>query len=186
KAGCNLVKLGIETGSRAILEETDKGVTFDQIRNAARMLNRQNLFWSGYFMIGLPMETEEDILQTHGFMKELNPYYAALGVYNPFPNTTLFDRGVELGLLRKEVDLSHFFNTHPKDYYFVDPRRRVLHIENERYLEIVDWMMGKFHQHNKKISNLMRRGWSRRRAYAHDCRLLFGDVRKAIRWIGVK
>lgn len=186
RAGCNLVKLGIETGSQKILEETDKGVTFEHMRTAARLLNREGVFWSGYFMIGLPTETEEDMRLTYRFMKELNPYYAALGVYNPFPKTALFDRGVELGLLQEDVELSHFFDTHPKDYYFIDPQRRVVTMDHERYTGIVDWMMEKFHEHNKKLSNLVRRGWSRRRAYAHDRRLLLGDMKKAIKWIGVK
>lgn len=186
KAGCNVVKLGIETGSERILKETNKGVTFDEMRRAADLLNRNGLFWSGYFMVGLPTETEEDILKTHEFMKELNPYYAALGVYNPFPKTDLFDRGVELGLITEEVDLSHFFDTNPKDYYFIDSEKRVQDMGKEKFDEISAFMMEKFHKHNTKLTNMLRRGWARRRVYARDRRLLVDDLKKAFRWLRIK
>jgi anaerobic magnesium-protoporphyrin IX monomethyl ester cyclase len=181
-AGCNAVKLGIETGSERILKETDKGVTFAQMRKAASLLNKHGLFWSGYFMMGLPMETEEDIRRTYAFMKELNPYYAGLGVYNPFPKTTLFDQGVRMGLLHEDVELEHFFTRNPKDYYFVDPSRRVATIDGTTFNDLAGSMMAAFHKHNTQMKNIIRRGWARRNAYKSDFRLLVGDAAKAIKW----
>jgi radical SAM superfamily enzyme YgiQ (UPF0313 family) len=181
-AGCNAVKVGIETGSERILKETDKGVTFEQMRKAASLLNKHSLFWSGYFMMGLPMETEEDVRRTYAFMKELNPYYAGLGVYNPFPKTKLFDQGVRMGLLHEDVELEHFFTTNPKDYYFVDPARRVAAIEGTAFNELASSMMAAFHKHNTQMKNIVRRGWARRNAYKSDIRLLAGDAAKAIKW----
>jgi len=61
KAGCIQVNVGIETGSERILKETDKGITHAQIERAAKMLNKHRIFWSGYFMIGLPTETDDDL-----------------------------------------------------------------------------------------------------------------------------
>jgi len=181
-AGCNAVKVGIETGSERILKETDKGVTFEQMRRAAALLNKHGLFWSGYFMMGLSMETVEDIRQTYDFMKELNPYYAGLGVYNPFPKTVLFDQGVRMGLLHEDVPLDHFFTRNPKDYYFVDPGRRVAAIDGATFNALAGEMMGAFHKHNTQMRNIVRRGWARRNAYKSDIRLLVSDVTKAIKW----
>jgi anaerobic magnesium-protoporphyrin IX monomethyl ester cyclase len=180
--GCNAVKLGIETGSERILKETDKGVTFEQMRKAALLLNKHSLFWSGYFMMGLPTETEEDIRRTYDFMKELNPYYAGLGVYNPFPKTKLFEQGVRMGLLHEDVELEHFFTTNPKDYYFVDPARRVAAVGGAAFNELANSMMAGFHKHNTQMMNIIRRGWARRKAYRGDLRLLAGDAAKAIKW----
>ncbi|HNV70180.1 MAG TPA: radical SAM protein, partial [Candidatus Ozemobacteraceae bacterium] len=125
EAGCNQVSVGIESGSKRILQETDKDITHEQILEAAKKLNQHRLFWSGYFMIGLPTETEADIRQTFAFLKRAKPYYAGLGVYNPFPRTKLFDQGVQMGLLNPKPDLQHFLTTNPKDLFFIDPRRRV-------------------------------------------------------------
>ncbi|TRZ96055.1 radical SAM protein [bacterium] len=183
KAGCNIIKLGIETGSERILKETKKGVTFEQMKKVVKILNKHGLFWSGYFMIGLPTETEDDINKTYEFMKELNPYYAGLGVYNPFPKTELFEQGVSIGLLRSEVGLEHFFDTNPKDYFFVSNTKRVASIEKDRFDIVVKLMMDRFHKHNTRIRNIIRRGWARRFVYLQDPGLLLSDIKKVINWL---
>ena len=182
KSGCNVVKLGIETGSEQILLDTDKGVTFDQMRSAAKLLNKHKIFWSGYFMMGLPNETETDIRKTLSFMKEINPYYAGIGVYNPFPKTKLFEQGVEMGLLHKKVSLEHFFKTNPKDYFFINPDKRVKHIKKKKFKNLGTEISSEFHKHNTQLSNLIRRGWSRRFAYRNDFKLLLADIKKAFHW----
>ena len=134
-------------------------------------------------MIGLPQETEEDILKTYEFMQEINPFYAGLGVYEAFRFTELFDLGVQMGLLYPEVEVEHFYKTRPKDYYFIDPRKRCEAITPERFEELVDSMTRVFHKHNTHWTRMARRGWARRKAYLSDWKLLHGDSRKAINWI---
>lgn len=185
KAGCNVVKLGIETGSERILKETKKGITFDHVKRAAKLLNRHGIFWSGYFMIGLPTETEEDIRKTYEFMKELNPYYAGLGIYNPFPKTELFDQAVNLGLLHPAVELDHFFNTNPKDYFFIDPAKRALSLNKEKFDDLTTFMISDFHKHNTQLRNIIHRGWARKRTYFKDLGIFFKDIKKAIKWMAV-
>jgi len=183
KAGCNVVRIGVETGSERILKETKKGVTFEQMKKAAKILNKLGIFWSGYFMMGLPTETEEDILKTYQFMKELNPYYAGLGVYNPFPATELFDQGVKLGLLSLDVELGHFFQTNPKDYFFVNPSKRIIGMSKEKFDNLSSFMMDAFHRHNTKLQNIIRRGLARRKVYSGEPKLLLGDLKKVSKWI---
>ena len=183
EAGCNVVKIGVETGSAKILKETNKGVTMEQIKKAAALLNKYNVFWSAYFMMGLPQETEDDIRSTYTFMKELNPYYAGLGVYNPMPETELYEMGVKMGLLYEKVGLDHFFKVNPKDMYFKDPKKRVAQIDNEKFEKLANFMMDAFHKHNTKMINLVRRGWARRRAYRSEPKMLASDIRKVIKWV---
>jgi radical SAM superfamily enzyme YgiQ (UPF0313 family) len=183
KAGCNIIKLGIETGSERILKETKKGVTFSQMRKAAGWLNKHNIVWSGYFMGGLPSETYEDIIKTYKFMKELNPYYAGLGMYNPFPGTELFNQGVKLGLLHSEVDLSHFFRVNAKNYFFVNSEKRVANIDKETFDKVVSFMIKEFNNHNKQLKNILRRGWARKKVYLGDFSLFVQDLRKAVKWV---
>ena len=183
KAGCNAIKLGIETGSERILKEIKKGVTFEQMKKIGKTLDKVGMFWSGYFMMGLPNETEEDILKTYKFMKELNPYYAGLGVYNPFPKTELFDQGVKMGLLCADVELNHFFKTNPKDYFFINSDKRTLNIPKEKFDELTNFMMDGFHKHNTKLKNILRRGMARKKVYLGDPALLLSDLKKVFKWI---
>ena len=131
-------------------------------------------------MVGLPTEAEEDIRKTYEFMNELNPYYAGLGVYNPFPQTELFKQGVKMGLLHSEVGLDHFFNTNPKDYFFINPSKRVAGIEKKNFDELVAFLMDRFHKHNTKFRNMIRRGWARRLVYSQDLKLMLSDIKKAL------
>jgi radical SAM superfamily enzyme YgiQ (UPF0313 family) len=182
RAGCNHVKIGVETGSQRILEATNKGVTLDQMRRTAELLNKSKVFWSAYFMVGLPMETEEDIMKTYEFMKELDPCYAGLGVYSAFPSTRLFEVGVDMGLLRPKVELEHFFKVNPKDYFFADPHKRVAELAPNEFDHLVTFLMQRFHRHNTKPNNIIRRGWARRLAYCHDPKLMLSDIKKALNW----
>jgi radical SAM superfamily enzyme YgiQ (UPF0313 family) len=177
-AGCNDIRLGIETGSQRVLTETKKGITFKDIDKAAELLNKNKVLWTGYFMYGLPTETLNDMLSTVQFMEKLNPNYAVLGLYNPFPKTELFDKGVELGLLNKNVNINHFFNTNPKDYYFIDPDKRILGLDREKFLEVEKRMQGIFSKHNKKFNNLLIRAISRKNSYLKNPKLLGRDIIK--------
>jgi len=182
-AGCNVIKVGVESGSKRILEDTNKGITHEQIRNAARLFNDLGIFWSAYFMIGLPQETEEDMQQTYEFMKEIDPFYAGLGVYNPFPETELFNLGVKMGILKEEIEFEDFKQVNPIDYYFINPAKRVAALNKDEFEKISARMMGAFNNHNKKFAKLARRGWERRKQYVHDPRMIKNDVGKVLSWI---
>ncbi|GAB4280743.1 MAG: hypothetical protein Kow0029_25510 [Candidatus Rifleibacteriota bacterium] len=185
EAGCAQIALGIESGSPDILKETDKDITLEQIEKAAKMLNKHKLFWTGYFMIGLPTETEEDINMTLRFLKRVKPFYGGLGVYNPFPATKLFRQGVELGLLDPEPDLDHFLKTNPKDLFFRDPKKRLLYIDHEKFNKISAHAADVFHKHNSNLFNMARRAFARRKAYMYDPSLLKRDIVKALEFLGI-
>jgi radical SAM superfamily enzyme YgiQ (UPF0313 family) len=186
QGGCNVIAVGIESGSERILRETDKDITHDQIRKAARLLNKHRVFWSGYFMVGLPDETEEDIRLTFRFLREVRPYYGGLGVYNPFPRTKLFDQGVALGLLDPKPGIEHFLRTNPKDLFFRDPKRRVVTMTADRFEAVVNEAMSVFQAHNRNPFNLVRRALARRRTYMNDVSLLFRDISKGLELAGLK
>ena len=183
EAGCNTVKVGIETGSERVLREISKGITLEQARSAAKMLNKHGIFWSAYYMYGLPTETREDMLSTLEFMRELDPPYAGLGLYAPMPNTQLWDQGLELGLIEPDITINHFFEVNPKDYFFKDYRKRVLGMDYEEFMRISESLMVEFDKHNTSWMNMLRRAWSRRDVYRKDPRALIGDAGKALKWV---
>lgn len=185
-AGCNTIKIGVESGSETILKEIKKGVTLEQIREAAGLLNKNTLFWCAYFMMGLPQETKEDMEKTYKFMKELNPHYASIGIYKPVPNTELFNLGVKLGILKPEMTREEYMRTNPIDYYYIDPNRRTVNLNEDDLSTITKKMLTAFDAHNKKFTNLLRRGLSRKKTYLINPRILVGDLSKMAGWIGCK
>lgn len=64
QAGCRTIRVGVESGSEKILKYMDKNISLPQIRVAAKILNQSGIFWSAYFILGVPIETEETIRST--------------------------------------------------------------------------------------------------------------------------
>lgn len=87
KAGCNTILFGIESGSDRLLALMNKRMTRQQIREKTRLVTAAGISWLGFFIMGYPGETREEILDTLDFMKELDPSYAEINIFNPLPGT---------------------------------------------------------------------------------------------------
>jgi len=90
KAGLKTICYGIESGSQRILDEIyKKGITLEQVRTAVKISKKLGLIVQGYFMIGAPTETMEEINQTINFAKSLDLDAAEWAIVTPFLGTEL-------------------------------------------------------------------------------------------------
>ncbi len=71
KAGFRVFLIGIESPHDRILEQLQKGITKQQIRDAFTVLTQYNFFLHGYFIYGNIGETEEEMLYIAKFAKEI-------------------------------------------------------------------------------------------------------------------
>ena len=71
KAGFKVFLVGIESPHDWILENFQKGITQQQIRDAFAVLNQYDFFIHGYFIYGNIGETKEEMLYIPKFAKEL-------------------------------------------------------------------------------------------------------------------
>ncbi len=95
KAGCWLISWGIESGNEQILRHARKGAYPDKAERALRWARQAGISNWGYFIIGLPGETEETIRQTIDFAKKLPLDIALFHVAAPYPGTPFFFEVVE-------------------------------------------------------------------------------------------
>lgn len=95
KAGCWLISWGIESGNEQILKHARKGAYPDKAERALRWAKRAGIKNWGYFIIGLPGETEETIRETIDFSKRLPLDIALFHVAAPYPGTPFFFEVVE-------------------------------------------------------------------------------------------
>lgn len=103
QAGCECIAVGIESGSLRIQALIKKHVTVEKIREKARMIaGCSRIKIIGYFMIGFPDETEEEILETINLAASLPLYRANFNVVIPIPGTELFNQALREGAIRLE------------------------------------------------------------------------------------
>ena len=95
KAGCRLISWGIESGNEQILKHARKGAYPDKAERALRWAKKAGIMNWGYFIIGLPGETEETIKETIAFAKKLPLDIALFHVAAPYPGTPFFFEVVE-------------------------------------------------------------------------------------------
>ncbi len=182
RAGCNSVKVGIESGSEQVLRRMNKRITLDQIRAAARLFREVGIHWTGYFLIGTPGESLEDIGRTLALMYEVRPDFAAIGVYEPFPETVMFHEGIRRGLVKPGMSMGDFYTVPPNHYYKADPRRQVETVEPEQFERLEQEMKDRFHEYNKGFRRLLSRARARTIQYTRSPRVLYADFRKYMSW----
>jgi len=100
QAGCWLISWGIESGNESILRHARKGAYPEKAERALRWAHQAGIKNWGYFIIGLPGETEETIRQTIDFAKRLPLDIALFHVAAPYPGTPFFFEVVENGWFR--------------------------------------------------------------------------------------
>jgi len=76
QAGCELLTMGVESGSQEILDKIGKDITLEQVKEAVKIINKAKIQIYAYYVIGLPWETKETIEKTYKFAKELNTEFA--------------------------------------------------------------------------------------------------------------
>ena len=90
RSGCDYINFGIESGNPKILNNIKKDITIKQIKKAIYMCSKLDINTKGYFIIGLPGETETTMKKTIVFAKSLNLTKIMFTLATPFPGTLLW------------------------------------------------------------------------------------------------
>jgi radical SAM superfamily enzyme YgiQ (UPF0313 family) len=90
QAGCKRVGFGVESGNQRILDSIQKKQTIDEVRQAFANSRRAGLETMGFFIFGLPGETEETMEDTIKLALELEPDLANFMIAAPYPGTEMY------------------------------------------------------------------------------------------------
>jgi radical SAM superfamily enzyme YgiQ (UPF0313 family) len=120
KAGCRRVSFGIESGNQAVLDQVNKDVSLDQIRQGVNAAQEAGLETLGFFILGLPGETRATAQETVDFAKALRLHLAKFAVVAPNPGTPLFAAWSAEGRI-KSLDWSRYLFTFVDDPVYEHP-----------------------------------------------------------------
>ena len=132
-AGCSRVHYGVETGSPRIQKVIRKNLDLDRVREVFGLTRRAGMEVLGYFMVGNPDETIDDVRMTFALIRSLPMDYAHIGVFTPYPGTEIF----RLALERKIYDRDYWreFAEDPRPGFA--PRYWNEHFTDERLLALM-------------------------------------------------
>jgi radical SAM superfamily enzyme YgiQ (UPF0313 family) len=108
--GFYALSLGIESGSQDTLKRMNKALDLGKVREAIARVRKYDFQVKGYFIIGYPGETREDIVRTIEYARSLDLDKAYFTMYIPLPGTDDFRMLEERG----DIDLQ----TLPWDRFF--------------------------------------------------------------------
>jgi radical SAM superfamily enzyme YgiQ (UPF0313 family) len=98
KCGCAGIFLGIEHGNKDLMWR-HKRLKKDDVTAKIKLARRAGLDVQGYFMLGMPDERKEDILETIDYANSLDLNTAAFTIATPYPGTRLYAECEERDLL---------------------------------------------------------------------------------------
>lgn len=108
-AGCVSLNLAIESGDPHILQEVmGKKATPEQAREVAAACRRIGIPTNGYFVLGMPGETDGSLQKTLDLMLSLPLDGAGFFIATPFPGTRLHREVVQGGWIEPDKTLDFF------------------------------------------------------------------------------
>ena len=89
-SGCYIISAGIESGSDRILKYVKKHETTDIMMNSVRMIQKHGIDVVGFFILGFPTESVEEMRKTIKFSKDLGLLRANFLLFHPIPGTEIY------------------------------------------------------------------------------------------------
>ncbi|MBF0105443.1 MAG: radical SAM protein [Deltaproteobacteria bacterium] len=92
QAGCRVINVGIESSSDALLKKTNrKTINTDKQQTIITYADKIGIRITAFYILGLPGETPQSILQTCAYAKKLNTHVAQFFINTPFPGTEEYE-----------------------------------------------------------------------------------------------
>jgi len=131
KAGCVSVTFGIETGNEELRKQVlNRHMTNRQIIDVFRLMKEAKIKILALNMVGLPGETLKMIQETIDFNKLLNPDWIGVSIFNPYPQTKLYEECKINGYLKDNI-----FNDFSPSY--IDEKSCILELPTISKKEII-------------------------------------------------
>jgi len=121
-SGCQVIWMGVESGSQTILDAMDKGITMGQVAEATEKIKKAGMKPAFFLQLGYIGETRHDISATLSMLRALMPDDIGVSVSYPLPGTKFYEKVKhELSHKRNWTDSDDlammFHNVYEQNFY---------------------------------------------------------------------
>ncbi len=107
QSGCYILSVGIESGSDRVLKLMRKNLDTRRIREKIALIHGAGIKISGFFLIGFPGETREEMMRTFRFSRELPLVRATYSYFQPFPSNEASSSLARVDFAKNDLCLHH-------------------------------------------------------------------------------
>ena len=115
KAGCVLIRLGIETADPIVQQETNKVISTSDAISAFNLCRKHDLPTEAFFMLGFPGESEVTIDINLKLISKIHPDRVTIGILFPKPYSRMYFDYKDKGLLLTD----NWSELYPDRLYFL-------------------------------------------------------------------
>lgn len=91
-AGLRVINVGVESGCEDVIRNASrKPVAIEHQEEMIKLCDELGIRVTVFYMFGMPDDTEETLLRTIRYAKELNTHVAQFFVFTPFPGTEYYE-----------------------------------------------------------------------------------------------
>jgi radical SAM superfamily enzyme YgiQ (UPF0313 family) len=110
KANCNFLAFGVEAGTQKVLDRLQKRQNLDQIEHAVSEAKKCGIETAhGFFLVGSPNETEEDIAESFRFAAKLKLDTFGFNRLCVYRGTPLWQEYLDKGIIDDDKDWHKWF-----------------------------------------------------------------------------
>ena len=160
RAGCRSAEFGMDPIDEHTRQASHrKGIKPDRAAELIRVMERNGIATAGLFVVGIPEQSEDEMLRTLDWIETLDVSYMNYEVATPFPGTELYAQAVRSGWT-KPIKLDDLLDGDPKlsfngvidlermkalqdralSRFYLRPRKVAREVLNEDFLENVRFM----------------------------------------------
>ncbi len=173
QSGCYEMTLAVESGDPESLKRfVCKPFTLEKVREAARIARTHRITTVGYFILGFPGETFDQIKRSMRFAMDLRVDYLSPFIYIPLPGSQLWEECLSSGLISEKYAyeqsnnfFERSFNTERfdiNDIYRIQAKSYIINLlklpfRNPR--EFIAWYGRRFLYHPRFLRDFFSRTW---------------------------
>jgi len=108
RAGAHMICYAIESASLHIQQRIKKNLDLSKARHIVQYTVKKGITTAGFFMLGFPGETREEMLQTVKFALDTPFHLMHIFYVTPLPRTPLFDELVKNNVVLSKATIYHY------------------------------------------------------------------------------